>query len=110
MSWFKHTPNTLDITPAEAHTLVAEGKAVLVDVREPNEWAGGHAAAAKHIPLGWLAAKSKQLPKDREILVICRSGNRSLTGARWLNDAGFQARSVAGGTIAWARIGLPVGR
>ena len=110
MSLFKRTPNALEVTPADAHTLVADGKAVLVDVREPNEWANGHASAAKHVPLGWLAAKSAQLPKDREILVICQSGNRSLTGARWLNDAGFQARSVAGGTAAWARAGLPLGR
>ena len=110
MSWFKHTPNALEITPADAHALVTEGKAVLVDVREPNEWIGGHAVPAKHVPLGWLAAKSKHLPKDREILVICQSGNRSLAGARWLNDAGFEARSVAGGTIAWAHAGLPLGR
>ena len=81
MSWFKSGPNPLEIAPADAHTLVADGKAVLVDVREPNEWRGGHASPAKHIPLGWLAAKRDELPRDREILVICRSGHRSMNGA-----------------------------
>lgn len=110
MNWFKHVPSALEITPADAHALVTEGKAFLVDVRESYEWNDGHAVPAKHIPLGELAGKTQQLPKDREVLVICESGSRSMVAARWLSDSGFQARSVVGGTPAWSRAGLPLGR
>ena len=110
MSWFKRGPNPLEIAASDAHALVNEGKAVIVDVREPYEWRSGHAVPATHIPLGGLATKIKHLPKDREILLICESGSRSLAGARWLADAGFPARSIMGGTPAWSRAGLPIGR
>ncbi len=110
MSWFHRAPDPLEITVSEAHDLVQGGTAVLIDVREPNEWTAGHAHPAKHVPLGALSLRLGQLPRDREILVICRSGNRSLVGARLLTNAGFKARSVAGGTLAWARNGLPLTR
>lgn len=110
MSWFKRVPNALEISAPDAHSLVSEGKAVIVDVREPYEWRSGHAVPATHIPLGGLASRVRHLPKDRQILLICESGSRSLVGARWLSDAGFEARSIAGGTPGWARAGLPTGR
>jgi rhodanese-related sulfurtransferase len=110
MSWFNRAPNPLEITATEAHDLVKDGTALLVDVREAGEWSAGHARPAKHVPLGALSLKLGQLPRDREILVICRSGNRSLAGAKLLTNAGFKARSVAGGTLAWARGGLPLAR
>ncbi len=110
MNWFKHVPNALEITPTDAHALVTEGKAVLVDVRETYEWNDGHAAPARHIPLGEMSGKTEHLPRDREVLVICESGSRSMACARWLAQSGFQARSVVGGTPAWARAGLPLTR
>ena len=110
MNWFRHAPSALEITPADAHSLISEGKAFLVDVRESYEWNDGHAVPAKHIPFGELAARTHHLPKDREVLVICESGSRSLAAARWLSESGFPARSVVGGTPAWSRAGLPLGR
>lgn len=110
MSWFNRAPNPLEIAAADAHDLVKGGAALLLDVREAGEWSAGHAHPAKHVPLGALSLKLGQLPRDREILVICRSGNRSMAGAKLLNNAGFRARSVAGGTLAWARGGLPLAR
>ena len=85
--------------------------ALVVDVREPDEWAAGHVVGALHIPLGTLSSRSQELPADRELLFICRSGNRSLTGAKQARSAGRDhVASIAGGTVAWIRHGLPVER
>jgi rhodanese-related sulfurtransferase len=81
---------------------------VLLDVREPDEWAAGRAPGAVHVPLGSLPSRVGELPRDREIVVICRSGRRSALATRQLAAAGFDARNMAGGMQAWARAGLPV--
>ena len=106
MKLFNSKPNPLEIDVAQAQTLVANGSAVLVDIREDWEWQRGHAAPARHIPMDALGAKAASLPRDREVLLICASGNRSLRAAKALGSQGIQARSVAGGTSAWARRGL----
>ena len=95
--------------PAEARKR-QRGGALLIDVREPDEWRAGHAAGARHVPLGRLAGELGKLSADREILFICRSGNRSGTATGMAQRAGLTATNVAGGTIAWARAGLPVER
>ena len=66
------------------------GGAVLVDVRESHEWRDGHAKGVRHIPLGDLSRRAGELPKDREILLICRSSNRSRTAASLLQRAGVR--------------------
>jgi rhodanese-related sulfurtransferase len=106
MRIFSNQPNPLEVDVAQAETLVASGEAVLVDIREDWEWQRGHAAPARHIPMDTLGAKAKSLPRDREVLLICASGNRSLRAAKALANQGLKARSVAGGTAAWARQGL----
>ncbi len=84
--------------------------AVLVDVREAYEWRDGHAKGARHIPLGELTRRAGELPKDRDILVICRSGSRSRTAAQLLQRAGYErVVNVQGGTMAWLRHALPIG-
>ena len=99
-----------NLTPSDAHARGRDG-AILLDVREPDEWQSGHAAGAKHIPLGQLRARLSALPRDREIITICRSGNRSSRAAAELRRAGFTAvRNMAGGMTAWARAGLPIQR
>ncbi len=80
-------------------------EAYLIDVREPGEYLAGHVPGAALLPLGELASRAGELPRDRTIHVICASGNRSLRATRALLDAGYDARSVAGGTSAWARSG-----
>jgi len=89
---------------AQAH---AEG-ATVVDVREANEYVGGHVAGAELIPMGYLPSQMARFSKDDPIYLICRSGNRSLAMADLLINAGYDARSVAGGTVAWQRSGRPV--
>jgi rhodanese-related sulfurtransferase len=82
--------------------------ATVIDVREPNEYAGGHVPGARLIPLGRLAERLKDLPRGERIYVICASGNRSLAAVGFLANAGLDAVSVAGGTGAWQRAGRSV--
>jgi rhodanese-related sulfurtransferase len=86
-----------------------EHGALLIDVREPDEWRAGHAPGAQHIPLGSLARRLPELPRDRDVLLVCRSGNRSGSARGLLARNGFpRAFNVAGGMLAWARAGLPI--
>ena len=97
----------VDVTEAKRRQ---DAGAMLVDVREMDEWRDGHAKGACHIPLSDLSRRGADLPKDREILVICRSGNRSRTAARLLQRAGYErVVNVQGGTVAWMRQSLPLG-
>lgn len=91
-------------TFATAH---AEG-ALVIDVREPYEYLSGHVPGARLLPLDFLPRSAGELPTGQPVYVICASGNRSLTAAWWLADAGVDARSVAGGTGAWMAAGFPV--
>lgn len=79
-----------------------ERDALLIDVREPDEWREGHAPEARHIPLGHLGGYLDELPQDRDLLLICRSGGRSDYAMRALRQAGFpRAINVAGGMLDW---------
>ncbi len=94
----------------EARRRQAAG-ALLVDVRQPEEWKGGHAPNASLIPLGSLGSRLAEIPRDRDVLLICRSGNRSGAAQRQLLQLGYQqVYNVAGGMNAWASTGLPVQR
>ncbi|MCL4504951.1 MAG: rhodanese-like domain-containing protein [Chloroflexi bacterium] len=82
----------------------------LLDVREPHEFADGHIAGAVLIPLGSLQQSTAKLPRDREIVCVCRSGNRSSAATRHLASAGYTATNLRGGMIGWMRSGLPIQR
>jgi rhodanese-related sulfurtransferase len=82
--------------PAQAH---------LLDVREDDEWTAGHAQGAQHIPLGALGEQADQVPRDRDVYVICKSGRRSERAAEALNSAGWRAINVADGMLGWASAG-----
>jgi rhodanese-related sulfurtransferase len=82
--------------------------AVVIDVREPFEYAGGHVPGAQLIPLASLPASAAGLPGGEPVYIICATGSRSLAAARFLAGRGFDARSVAGGTSGWLARGLPV--
>ena len=102
----KAVPET--VTVQEAQTLFAQG-AFLLDVREQSEWNEAHIEGAVLIPLGELSARKDELPADREILIICRSGNRSGQARDLLREAGMlNTTSVEGGITAWMAAGLPV--
>jgi rhodanese-related sulfurtransferase len=97
------------VEPAEARRRQEAG-ALLVDVREADEWRAGHAPGARHLPLGRLADEIGTLPADRELLFVCRSGRRSGRATALAARAGRTATNVGGGMLAWARAGLPVER
>lgn len=83
-------------------------EAWLLDVREDDEWAAGHVPNATHIPVRQLGARTAELPQDREIYVICRSGVRSARVTQALIGAGWQAFNVGGGMQDWAAAGRPM--
>jgi thioredoxin 1 len=84
------------------------GGGVVIDVREPGEYATGHVAGAQLVPLSQVPQVVDRLPADQPVYVICQSGRRSLDAAGFLVRHGIDARSVAGGTSAWVRSGRPV--
>jgi rhodanese-related sulfurtransferase len=77
----------------------------LLDVREHDEWTAGHMTGSVHIPMRELGPRQAELPQDRPILCICRSGNRSSMVTRALVDAGYLAENLDGGLQVWESLG-----
>ena len=82
--------------------------AALLDVREPDEWAAGHAPGATHLPMSELTGRMDELPDGEPLYVICRSGGRSARVVAYLSGQGYPAVNVEGGMQAWARQGREV--
>lgn len=98
-----------EISVSEAYGKYGQEDVIFLDVREQSEWNEFHAPEATLIPLGELAARVNELPKDKKIIVVCRSGNRSLVGRDTLKAAGFtNVTSMAGGMNAWREAGYPI--
>ena len=96
------------ISVNEAYEMSQRGAFVL-DVRTPEEWNEFHAPNSTLIPLDQLASRLNEVPRDRQIVVVCRSGNRSQQGRDLLLNAGFeQVTSMTGGLSEWRASGFPV--
>ena len=98
------------VSTNDAVQLINRERAVLIDVSEPAEYAAGHAAGAKSVPLGKLEA-STDLPKNKALplVVVCPTGTRASRAVTTLNKLGFaNARALAGGFNAWRDANLPV--
>ena len=96
-----------EVSVDQALSMREEGAFVL-DVRQPEEWLEHHIPGSTLIPLGELEARLAEVPQDQEILVVCRSGNRSAEGRDILLEAGFeQVTSMAGGLTQWKTAGYP---
>jgi rhodanese-related sulfurtransferase len=97
-----------DVDPTTAHQMVEAANVTLIDVREDDEWAAGHAPRAVHVPLGDLdpSAHTDMAP----LIVVCRSGGRSSKAAAKLATAGLAVHNLAGGMKAWQDAGHPVVR
>ncbi len=98
-----------EINSAQAYQLYQNNSAVFVDVREQSEWDSFHIPNTTLIPLGELPNRLSEVPKDRPIVVVCRSGNRSQSGRDILKQAGYtDVKSMAGGVTDWKTQGFPI--
>ena len=96
-----------EVSVADALALRDSG-AFILDVRQPDEWDAVHIPDATLIPLGELASRVSEVPSDQQVVVVCRSGNRSAQGRDILLQAGLPSvTSMAGGMNDWAAAGYP---
>lgn len=90
-----------EISPADVERGLATHEALVLDVRQPEEYAEGHVPGSTLIPLGELPARLGEIPKDRPLHVICRVGGRSAQATAYLVANGYDARNMVGGMLAW---------
>lgn len=93
-----------------ATRLINDSHAVVLDVREPAEFAAGHLPNARNIPMAELDKRVNDLPQGKPVLVCCASGARSSRALSLLRQGGREAFNLAGGVAAWRQAGLPVVR
>lgn len=79
--------------------------AVMIDVREQDEWDAGHAPGAIHLPLSTLPARVGEVPRDGQVDIMCKAGGRSARAVMFLREQGVDARNVDGGMLAWQAAG-----
>jgi rhodanese-related sulfurtransferase len=91
----------LEIHPKEAKPLLAGSSVIWIDVREDEEWEYGHLSGIQHIPMSRMTPDSfSRFPKEQKMIVVCRSGGRSMRVTHSLREMGFiHAQSLAGGMI-----------
>jgi rhodanese-related sulfurtransferase len=98
----------VNISAEEAQARQQAG-AVMLDVREPDEWQEGHIPGARHVPLGELQMRLGELDRTQEVVAVCHSGYRSGIAVRALQATGFaRVWNLKGGMLAWERARLPV--
>lgn len=101
------------VSTLQATQLINQGKSVILDVREPSEFAAGHLRDAKNIPLKELSNRTSELDKfkSKAVIVVCQTGTRSGKAVAQLKKAGFaEAFSLEGGISAWQAQGLPMAK
>lgn len=100
--------NAPQLGPGEVAEGLASGTMVAVDVREAEEWEAGRIAGATWIPFGQIATRAGELPRDRDVVLVCRSGARSGYAAEAFHADGMRVANLAGGMQAWVASGLPI--
>lgn len=99
-----HQIRSVDVTELPEH-------AILLDVREPDEWVAGHIEGARHVPMYEVpehVSGAADLSRDAPIVVVCKMGGRSAHVTAWLSQQGFDAVNLDGGMLAWATAGRPM--
>jgi rhodanese-related sulfurtransferase len=95
----------IEVSPEDAAAALAEGRAQVIDVREPYEREAGHIPGTRHLELQELASQADTVDRDRPVIFACRSGSRSLMAAQAFRRAGYDAWSMAGGLERWVQEG-----
>jgi rhodanese-related sulfurtransferase len=95
------------LPPTEAWEAHHRNDLVLVDIRERPEWRSGVVTGALRIPLHELSRRIGELPREKTVAFLCRSGHRSLLAARQARRGGIDVVSISGGMLAWSDAGLP---
>ena len=91
-----------EIRPSEVEALLRDNpSASVIDVRENEEVAQGKIAEAKHIPMGEVPERLDEIDKNREHVIVCRSGNRSGRVAEFLQSQGYKVKNMTGGMLEW---------
>jgi len=97
------------VNPEQARKLIADGSVVVVDVREPAEWARGHIPEARLVELATVRADPRAVLPSEGVLFVCAGGVRSQTAARYATERGVtRVYSLTGGTQSWMKAGLPL--
>jgi rhodanese-related sulfurtransferase len=104
------TAPTKSVDVQAANEMRKQENVVVIDVREPNEYAAGHIPEATLIPQGQIEQRLAEIPKDKQVLLVCRSGRRSGEVTRLLTAKGYDAQNMAGGMLKWAEAGFEVRR
>ena len=97
----------VEVSVTELAAAAADG-AVVVDVREPDEYARGHIPNAILMPLASVPVRYSELPAEKPLYFVCAVGARSMQAAQFLAQLGYDTRNVAGGTYDWMAAGMPV--
>lgn len=103
---YRSESSQMDVPTAREHQ--NDDRHVLLDVREQPEWDAGHIEGAVHVPMTELNARQSEIPTDRAIICVCRSGQRSDMVTQALSGAGFDAHNLEGGVLAWVEAGHPL--
>ncbi len=105
-----HDVPTVDVSEVSADP--AQREVVLLDVREPEEWAAGHIDGALHVPMNSVPQRMQHDPgpltPDATIIVVCKVGGRSAQVTAWLRHHGYDASNLEGGMLAWAAAKRPM--
>ncbi|MDR0271028.1 rhodanese-like domain-containing protein [Paenibacillus sp.] len=92
----------LEIEPSELRRRLLAGETIqMIDVREDDEVAQGMISGAKHIPLGQIPGRLDEIPNEGEVIMICRSGGRSMRACHFLQQYGIECTNMTGGMLEW---------
>lgn len=109
MTFQQNGLDPLEVDVATAAAALGDPNAQIIDCREQDEWDAVHVDGMTLIPLDTLSRRLGELDRSRPVIVVCRSGRRSLIAARQMSAAGFaDVKSMNGGLIAWAELGYPL--
>lgn len=109
MFGFQKRKPVIELLPAQLHDMVANGSAIVVDVREPDEFSSGHIPGAVNLPLSRFDAAKLPSEEGKTVVLNCAGGVRSAKALRACGDVPVDTH-LAGGMGAWNRAGLPVER